>query len=45
MKNWHWIATGAAVGVASGSIFGMNYALAGLGIGIVGGIAIMAVMR
>ena len=45
MRNWHWIAIGAAVGAASGSIFGMDYALAGLGIGLAGGAAIMVGMR
>lgn len=45
MKNWHWIVIGALVGAACGSIFGMDYALAGLGIGLAGGAAIMLGMR
>ena len=45
MKNWHWIVIGAAVGLGSGALFGVDYALAGLGIGVVGGAAIMVAMR
>lgn len=45
MRNWHWIPLGALVGVAAGSIFGVDYALAGLGIGLAAGAAIMLTMR
>ena len=45
MKNWHWIPIGAMVGAASGSVFGMDYALAGFAIGLAGGAAIMVGMR
>lgn len=45
MSNWYWIAIGAVVGTGSGAIFGMDYALAGLGIGLAGGAAIAFVMR
>lgn len=44
MKNRHWIAIGAAVGLGSGAIFGFDYALAGLGIGLFGGVAITVAM-
>jgi len=45
MRNWHWIAIGAVVGFAAGSVFGLDYALAGLGFGFVTGTAIMIGMR
>lgn len=45
MRNWHWIAVGAAVGLASGAIFGIDYAVAGLGIGLAAGAAITIGMR
>ena len=45
MSNWYWIAIGAVVGAGSGAIFGADYALAGLGIGLAGGAAIAFVMR
>ena len=45
MSNWHWILVGAVVGIGSGAIFGTDYALAGLGIGLAGGAAIMFVLR
>jgi len=45
MRNWHWIVIGALVGIASGAIFGFDYALAGLGIGLAGGGAIMFGLR
>ena len=45
MKGWHWIAIGALVGFAAGSIFGITYAIAGIGIGMAGGIAIGLTMR
>lgn len=45
MKNWHWIVIGAVVGAASGTIFGVDYAIAGTGIGIAAGAAIMLGLR
>lgn len=45
MRNWHWMAIGAVVGVAAGSVFGADYALAGLGIGLAAGAGIVAGMR
>jgi len=45
MRNWHWIPLGAVVGVAAGAIFGFDYALAGLGLGLVAGGAIMLTLR
>ena len=45
MKNWYWIAIGALVGLGSGAVFGLDYALAGLGIGLAGGAAIAFGMR
>lgn len=45
MRNWHWIGIGALVGIASGSVFGLDYAVAGLGLGLVAGAAIMVGMR
>lgn len=45
MRNWHWIPLGAAVGVAAGAIFGFDYTLAGLGLGLVAGGAIMLTLR
>jgi len=45
MKNRHWPPLGAAVGVAAGALFGFDYALAGLGLGLVAGGAIMLAMR
>jgi hypothetical protein len=45
LKGWYWIFVGALVGFAAGSIFGMDYAIAGIGIGMAGGIAIRLGMR
>ncbi len=45
MSNWHWLPIGAVVGTGSGAIFGMDYAMAGLGIGLAAGAAITFVMR
>lgn len=45
MRNWHWIAIGAAVGLGSGAFFGTDYALAGLFIGLAAGGGIMLGMR
>lgn len=45
MKNWYWIAIGALVGLGCGALFGADYAIAGTGIGIAGGIAIAIGMR
>lgn len=42
MKSWHWIAIGAVVGLAAGAIFGFDYALAGLGLGLMAGVGIVA---
>jgi hypothetical protein len=45
LKGWHWIFVGALVGLAAGSVFGADYAIAGIGIGMAGGIAITLAMR
>lgn len=45
MKGPYWIMTGAAVGLLAGSLFGASYAIAGVGIGIAGGLAIYVGMR
>ena len=45
MKGPYWIMTGAAVGLLAGSLFGATYAIAGVGIGIAGGLAIYVGMR
>ena len=45
MKNLHWIAIGAVVGVGSGAIFGWDYMIAGAGIGVVAGTVIALVLR
>ena len=45
MKASHWIFVGAMIGFAAGSIFGADYAIAGIGIGLAGGIAITLAMR
>jgi len=37
--------TGAVVGLLAGSLFGASYAIAGVGIGIAGGLAIYVGMR
>ena len=39
MKNHYWPVIGALVGGAVGAVFGPDYALAGAGIGLAGGIA------
>lgn len=44
MRNWHWIAVGAVIGLAAGSVFGSDYALAGLGLGLAAGAGIVAGM-
>jgi hypothetical protein len=41
MRHWQWIVIGGAVGAACGAIFGMDYAIAGTGIGLAAGAAIM----
>lgn len=45
MKGWTWIFVGALVGFVVGSAFGTDYAIAGIGIGMAGGIAIYVGMR
>jgi hypothetical protein len=45
LKAWYWIFVGAAVGFVAGSIFGADYAIAGIGIGMAGGIAVGLAMR
>ena len=45
MKNAYWIVIGAMVGFGAGLLFGFDYALAGAGIGVIGGGAIMFAMR
>jgi hypothetical protein len=45
LKASYWLFVGALVGFAAGSIFGVNYAIAGIGIGMAGGIAISLTMR
>lgn len=44
MKNWHWIAIGAVIGLAAGSVFGFDYALAGMGLGLAAGVGVVAGM-
>lgn len=41
MRNWHWIVIGSVVGVCSGAIFGMDYAIVGFALGVIAGGAIM----
>lgn len=45
MKNHYWPVIGALVGGAAGAVFGPDYALAGAGIGLAGGIAIFLALR
>lgn len=45
MHNWYWILIGLAVGAVCGAIFGIDYALAGAGIGLASGVGIWLVMR
>ncbi len=45
MKGPYWIMIGAVVGLFAGSLFGATYAVAGVGIGIAGGLAIYVGMR
>lgn len=45
MRNAVWIVIGLVVGLAVGTVFGFDYAIAGAGIGAVGGGAIFLVMR
>jgi hypothetical protein len=45
LKGHWWIGVGAAVGLAAGSVFGVQYAIAGIGIGMAGGIAVYLAMR
>jgi len=45
LKGPWWIGVGAAVGLAAGSVFGVQYAIAGIGIGMAGGIAVYLAMR
>ncbi|WP_180375591.1 hypothetical protein [Mesorhizobium sp. 8] len=44
MKRSYWIFVGAVVGFAVGMVFGADYAIAGIGIGMAGGIAITLAM-
>jgi hypothetical protein len=45
LKGQRWTFIGALVGLAVGSVFGVDYAIAGIGIGMAGGIAITIAMR
>ncbi len=45
MKSSYWIAVGAITGFLTGLIFGMDYAIAGAGIGLIAGGAIFLVIR
>ncbi len=45
MKGPYWIMTGAVVGLFAGALFGATYAIAGVGIGVAGGLAIYVGMR
>jgi len=45
LKRSYWIFVGAVVGFAAGMVFGTDYAIAGIGIGMTGGIAITLAMR
>ena len=44
MKRSYWIFVGAVVGFAVGLVFGTDYAITGIGIGMAGGIAITLAM-
>lgn len=45
MRNWHWIVIGAAVGLGAGAVFGLDYAIAGMVMGLAGGGGIAFVLR
>jgi hypothetical protein len=45
MKGPYWPLIGAVVGLVAGSAFGTQYAIAGIGIGMAGGLAIYVGMR
>ena len=45
MKGPYWIFTGTIIGLLAGSLFGSTYAVAGVGIGMAGGLAIYVGMR
>lgn len=45
MRNWYWIVVGAVAGLGAGAIFGVDYALAGMAMGLAGGGAIAFVLR
>jgi len=45
VKRSYWIFVGALVGFAAGMVFGIDYTVAGIGIGMAGGIAISLAMR
>ena len=45
MQRSTWIFVGALVGFAAGMVLGTDYAVAGIGIGMAGGIAISLAMR
>ncbi len=45
LKGPYWIVIGAVVGFLAGLMFGIPYAVAGVGIGMAGGIAIYLAMR
>ncbi len=45
MSKARWIIIGIVVGFGAGLLFGLDYALAGAGIGAIGGGAIMFAMR
>ncbi|MEX0344898.1 MAG: hypothetical protein AB3N20_08250 [Rhizobiaceae bacterium] len=45
MKSSYWIAIGLITGFLSGLVFGMDYSVAGAGIGLIAGGAIFLVMR
>jgi len=45
LQRSYWIVVGALVGFAVGMVFGTGYAIAGIGIGMAGGIAVSLAMR
>ena len=45
LKGPYWVVVGAIIGVAAGAVFGVQYAIAGVGIGMAGGIAVYMAMR
>lgn len=45
MRNAYWIPIGLAAGVIAGLPFGVDYMLAGAGIGLAGGVGVFSGLR